>query len=174
MKVLVLVGSGDEQSHSLALGEEIEQSLNAKGANVELVNLAEYKLPVYDRAVERAGEWDDKTVSFLNKTREADAYVWVTPIYHNSFSGILKNALDWQHFFMDGKVVGLVSNGGNRSAQAVDQLMIIARAQHLLATRIRVCADGSDFEDLKLVAEDIKKRINDFCDELIELTGQVS
>lgn len=79
--------------------------------------------------------------------------------------------MDWQHTKFPGKVVGLASNGGNRSPQAVDQLMPIARVQHLISARTRVCADNDDFDENKnLASADIIERINDFSTELIELT----
>lgn len=131
MKALILVGSGDASSHSLSLGRAIEAELKALNVETELINLIEYGLPLFDRGVERADAYDEKTRSFLEKSYAANAFVWVTPIYHNSFSAILKNALDWQHTKFPGKVVGLASNGGGRSPQAVDQLMMVARAQQL-------------------------------------------
>lgn len=174
MKILLLVGSGDSKSHSLALGETIEDQLRLLGAETELINLADYGLPLFNRAVERADAYNQKTREFLAKSYAADAFVWVTPIYHNSFSAILKNALDWQHTKFPDKVVGLASNGGNRSPQALDQLMVVARAQHLVAARVRVATDGQDYdENLELVDPDILLRIEDFAHELIDLTAKV-
>lgn len=175
MKIMILVGSGDEKSHTLSLAQAIEKQLQTLGAETELINLVEYGLPLYNRKVERADQFDDKTRDFLKKSYEADAFVWATPIYHNSFSAILKNALDWQHTKFPGKVVGLVSNGGNRSPQAVDQLMIIARAQHLLTTRVRVCTQESDYdENLQLIDESMSDRVKDFSKELVDLTTIIS
>lgn len=173
MKVLILAGSGDKQSHTLVLGKAIATSLKAKGAEVEVINLIEYGLPLFDRGVERTGDYDKKTRAFLEKSYAADAFVWVTPIYHNSFSAILKNALDWQHTKFPGKVVGLASNGGSRSPQAVDQLMIIARAQHLITARTRVSTDAADYNDFVLTDQSILERIEDFSTELIELTAKM-
>lgn len=174
MKVLILVGSGDNVSHSLGLGIAIESELKALGVETELINLVEYGLPIYDRGIERAEEHDEKTKIFLEKSYATDAFVWVTPIYHNSFSAILKNALDWQHTKFPGKVVALASNGGNRSPQAVDQLMIVARAQHLLSTRVRVCTQEKDYSDDKQISNpDMISRIKEFSEELVNLTNSI-
>jgi NAD(P)H-dependent FMN reductase len=174
MKILILVGSGDQNSHSLHLGQAIEKSLQNQGAETALINLVELGLPLYDRSVERGQGWDEKTAEFLELSRGVDSYVWVTPVYHNSYSAVLKNALDWQHFFMDDKVVGIASNGGNRAPVAIDQLMIIARSQHLIASPVRVCTEEEDYdEDLNIKSETISKRVEDFCNELIKLTGKI-
>lgn len=173
MKTLILVGSGDSKSHSLSLANEIKKQLLDSGNEAELINLVDYGLPLYNRSVERNDDYDQITRDFLLLSNKVDAFVWVTPIHHNSFSAILKNALDWQHTKFPGKVVGLASNGGNRSPQAVDQLMSVARAQHIITTRIRVCTDSSDYDEhLQLVDESILFRVKDFVDELVEVTSK--
>lgn len=167
MNILLLVGSGDANSHSLHLGQAIEAELKKHGANTELINLVEYDLPLYNRTVERNNAHSEKTQEFLAKSRAADAFVWITPIYHNSFSAILKNALDWQHPKFPDKVVGMASHGGGRSPQAVDQLMTVARAQHGVTARIRVCTQDSDYDENLTIAEPIiQQRITDFAEEI--------
>lgn len=174
MKVLLLVGSGDEKSHSLGLGKAIEEKLKSFGAETELINLVEYGLSLYNRSIERANSYDQKTKDFLDKSYAVNAFVWITPIYHNSFSSVLKNALDWQHTKFPGKVVGLASNGGNRSPQAVDQLMVVARAQHLVSLRTRVCTEEDDYdESKKLTSQEMLDRINVFCEELMNLSKKI-
>lgn len=175
MKILILVGSGDTNSHSLALGKAIGAQLTTLGAHVKIIDLAEYDLPLYNRSVERADKYDQKIRDFLTTSSQVDAFVWVTPIYHNSFSSMLKNALDWQHTKFPGKALGLASNGGDRSSQAVDQLMLVARAQHLTPTTTRVCTDSSDYDDQKQISDqDIQSRIVNFAEELVSLATKLS
>ena len=174
LNVLIIVGSSDINSHSLHLGQAIEKDLQTKGAQPTLVHLAELRLPLYDRGVERAKSWDDKTAEFLKISKEADAYVWITPVYHNSYSSIIKNALDWQHFFMDDKVVGMASNGGDRTSVAVDHLMMIARSQRMITSPIRTCTAEDDYdEELNITSEKIIKRIDDFGTKLLELATKL-
>ncbi|MCA9333276.1 NAD(P)H-dependent oxidoreductase [Candidatus Saccharibacteria bacterium] len=175
MNIMILVGSADVKSHSLGLGKAIEEKLKELGAETTLINLVEYGLPLYNRSIERENSHDDITRRFLDTSLEMDAFVWVTPIYHNSYSAMLKNALDWHHSTkFPGKVLGLASNGGNRSPQAVDQLMLVARSQHMLVSTTRVCTDESDYDsDLNLSDEDMKIRVKNFADELLTLTNKV-
>lgn len=174
MKVLILVGSADAASHSLALGRHVEATLKELSAETELINLVEYKLPLYDRSIERADAYDEKTRAFLQKSLEADAFVWITPIYHNSYSAMLKNALDWHHSTkFPGKVVGLASNGGNRSPQAVDQLMTVARSQGLVTIPTRICTDGADYDEQFNIAEAvITDRVARFSHELVDFVNK--
>jgi len=128
-------------------------------------------------AIERERSHNEKTKSFLDKSLEMDAFVWITPTYHNSYSSTLKNALDWHHSTkFPGKVVGIASNGGNRSPQAADQLMLVARSQHMITIPTRVCTDEEvDYdENLNIINENIKERIKRFSKELVEITEKMS
>lgn len=176
MKILILVGSSDANSHSLHLGRAIKQELDQLSQQVELINLVEYELPLYNRSIERQNAHDQKTRAFLDRSLEMDAFVWVTPIYHNSYSSTLKNALDWHHSTkFPGRVVGIASNGGNRSPQAADHLTLVARSQHMLTIPTRVCTDEDvDYDDnLNIISDSIQNRIKKFATELVDLTEKV-
>lgn len=172
MKILILVGSSDSKSHSLSLGESISEGLKSLSGDVQLINLIDLDLPMYYRETERNKSYDEKVSQFLADSSSADAVVWVTPDYHNSYSAVLKNALDWQHRTkFNGKVVGLASNGGGRSQQPVDHLMVVARSQGYVISPTRVCTQESDYDEYhKLVNGDITSRVDDFCRNLYELS----
>ena len=171
-KVLILVGSGTENSRSLNLSHEIEKSLNKQGVNTEMIDLRLLALPQYDATIENTDTYDDKTRRFLDKSKRADGFIWVTPVYHNSYSSILKTALDWQHFKLTNKVVGLASHAG-RSPQPLDQLMLVARAQHAVPIPIRVATNNEDFDDNKqLVNQEIFGRIEDFSTKFVDFLNR--
>lgn len=175
MKVGILVGSSDRNSHSLGLGAEIQNELVKQGVDVTLLNLIDQEFPLYDRALERADNFPEVIQNFLELSQQMDAFVWVTPIYHNSYSAMLKNAIDWQHKMkFHGKVVGLASNGGNRSPQAADQLTLVARSQGYITVPKRVCTDESDYnEEYHINNDAIQQRIKDFCEQLVDITNRV-
>lgn len=176
MKIMILVGSADADSHSLHLGQAIQTELNALDQEVELINLVEYGLPLYDRSIERENAFDEKTRLFLDKCLQMNAFVWVTPIYHNSYSAMLKNALDWHHSTkFPNRVIGIASNGGGRSPQAADQLMLVARSQHMMTIPTRICTQEEDYdENLDLVDDMIKERVKKFAGELVDIAGRIS
>lgn len=175
MNIGILVGSSDRKSHSLGLGQAIKTQLEEVGAKVTLLNLIEQGYPLYDRALERAEQYPVAVQEFLELSQQMDAFVWVTPIYHNSYSAMLKNVIDWQHKMkFHGKVVGLASNGGNRSPQAADQLMLVARSQGYIVVPKRVCTDESDYDETYLLTnEAILQRIKDFSTELTDLVRRL-
>lgn len=159
-KVIVLVGSGTRGSRSLSLGNNIADRLRDAGAQAEVIDLVEVNLPPFDAATEHNQTYDAKTREFLDKSRQANGWVWVTPVYHNSYSSLLKTALDWQHWFFDGKVLGLASHAG-RNPIAMSQLLMIARAQHFVTIPTWISTQNSDYDDDKnLVNADIRERIS--------------
>lgn len=173
MKILILSGSGKVGSRTDALARAIESRLT--NADVTRLELADYKLPMFDASIDFSKDYTPKVTEFLELTKNADAYVWVTPIYHASYSSLLKTALDWQHFSKANKVVAMASNGGDRSTAAVDQLLQVARSQHLIAVPYRVCTDRADFdESLQITNADINSRIDEFCSVLVDLTKKVT
>ncbi len=175
-KVIILVGSGTVKSRSLSLAGNISEVLKSKGLEVELIDLLQLQLPAYNVTTEANKSYDPKTQEFLDKSKAADGWVWVTPVYHNSYSSILKNALDWQHFYFDHKVLGVASHAGpSRSPQAGDQLLLVARAQHFVPIPNRVFTENNDYDDDKqLVSQEIKDRIETFAVEFKTFIGKLA
>jgi NAD(P)H-dependent FMN reductase len=84
------------------------------GFDVELVDLAEVGLPVFDEPNHpRLQQYThEHTRNWSATVARADAFVFVTPEYNHSFPASLKNALDYLSREWADKPVGLVSYGG--------------------------------------------------------------
>ena len=154
-------------------------ALTAVGSRTLLWNLSERPLPVadprfHDDPVMNA---DEHARALAECAAEADAFVLCTPIYHNSYSGVLKNALD--HLSIPQfryKPVGLCSHGGNRSTQAVDQLRIVVRGLGGVAIPTQVCTAAQDYSDTvsgpcELSSRHILARVAKFAVELTLFAG---
>jgi NAD(P)H-dependent FMN reductase len=109
LKVVALVGSLRSGSYTRFAVQSAARGAETAGAAVEMIDLAEYRLPFAD-GESAPGE----SVQRLSaKLREADAVIVGTPEYHGSYTGVLKNALDLVGFAeFEGKVVGLVGVAG--------------------------------------------------------------
>ena len=97
-----------------------------------------------------------------------------SPVYHNSYTGLLKNALDWLGIndFRQ-RPVALMSHGG-RSTQAVDHLRIVVRGVLGVAITAQVCTREDDFAAapdgdglFELTDADILARVERVADELM-------
>ena len=171
-KILILVGSGSPNSHTLNLAKSVSKNFQKLGIHVDILDLGGFDLPQFNTESKEKTQNNLKIAEFINLTKQADGYIWASPVYHGSFSGILKNALDRQPS-LDKKIVGLVSNGMNRSSIVVDQLTLIARSQHAIAIPTRICSQESDFDKQKNITnQDISSRIEAFCTEFIWYLGK--
>ena len=92
---------------------------------VELIDLADFKLPLYDEPVHPARQdyKHEHTRKWSASVAAADAYVFVTPEYNYSPPPSLVNALDYVYKEWNYKPCGFVSyggvSGGLRAVQAV-------------------------------------------------------
>ena len=84
------------------------------GFDVELVDLADFKLPVYDEPVHpRFQKYEhEHTRRWSASVAAADAYVFVAPEYNFSPTPALVNALDFLYREWNYKPCGFVSYGG--------------------------------------------------------------
>jgi NAD(P)H-dependent FMN reductase len=117
---------------------------------------------------------DPRLRDFLTQAAASDGFVLGTPVYHDSYSGVLKNALDHLGSSdLKDKAFGLVSHGSQRTTQAVAHLRIVVRAVHGVAIPTQVCTDDDDLViDPGGVVRGIKtdavlQRVDRFCLELV-------
>ena len=178
MRILIVSGSLAERSHSLTTLLLVQQKLEHAGACTTLWDVRNRPLPPADphyQGNELANP--HATVAELARSAmDAHGFVLGSPVYHNSYSGALKNTLDslgpaqFRH-----KPVAFVSNGGGmRSVQPLDHLRIVIRALTAIGTPTHVATTGSDFVDApesptgyRLVAPDALARIDLLVDELL-------
>lgn len=82
--------------------------------NAELIDLADFKLPLYDEPVHpRMQQYEHEHTKHWSKSvAAADAYVFVTPEYNYNPPPTLVNALDFVYKEWNYKPCGFVSYGG--------------------------------------------------------------
>ena len=127
MKLQIIIGSTRPGRISDRLAKWVgNEARNLADTTGELVDLADYNLPMFDEAISPQYNPDrkpsDTVKKWLDKIAEADAFVLVTPEYNRSYSAVLKNALDYIDFQFAKKPVALVAHGTTGGAQAVAHL----------------------------------------------------
>jgi len=90
MQIIFIVGSLRRESFNLKLAK-VAAGMLPEGVTGEVATL--HDIPLYDTDLE--AEWPVAATTLREKIRGADGVVIVTPEYNYSFSGVLKNALDW-------------------------------------------------------------------------------
>ncbi len=122
-------------------------------AEFELVDLRDYPLPHLDEPLppsmgqyqnEHTKQWADKIASF-------DGFVFVTPEYNHSTSGVLKNAIDYLFAEWANKAAGFVSYGSVGGARAAEQLRLIAGELQMADVRQQVALSlMTEFENFSV------------------------
>jgi len=128
-RILTLVGSLREGSYAALAARVAASAAEAAGARVTVFDLA--GLPLCDGRKD-AATYPPQVADLRARVLAADALLLATPEYHNSFSGVLKNALDLLSADqLSGKLCGLISvAGGNSAMSSLSHLRIVLRAVH--------------------------------------------
>lgn len=123
MKLAVIIGATregrktEQQAKWVALNAQLLQN-----SQVELVDLKDYPMPFFDEPVSPrynpSRVVDPSVKLWLDKLAEFDAYVFVTPEYNHSITGVLKNALDYVDYQFVHKPAAVISHGSAGGARA--------------------------------------------------------
>jgi FMN reductase len=175
-KFIGIAGSLRSDSHSQQALQIAAQRLSALGAEVEILDLRKMNLPFCDGGDDYS-QYPD--VERLQKAfQEADGIILVTPEYHGSISGVLKNALDLMSFDqLSDKVVGMISVlGGQSNSNALNDLRTIMRWVHawVIPAQIAIAQAWQAFTpDGKLRDEKLSERFDHFAQTLVESTQKL-
>lgn len=94
-KILAFAGSTREGSLNKKLLKIAVAGARAAGAEVSESDLREYEFPLYDGDLEQRGGIPEGARRFRDALIGHDGILVASPEYNGSFSGVLKNALDW-------------------------------------------------------------------------------
>jgi azobenzene reductase len=134
MKVIILTGSNRKEATSTKLAEYAAHLISQQGEQVTLFDLYKHPLPFY--SPDEAFAEDEHLNELKQEMLAADAVILVTPEYHGSISGVLKNALDHlgQAHFNNKAVLSASSAGGAVGVSSLLQLQAIVRNLHGINT----------------------------------------
>ncbi len=127
MKLQIIIGSTRPGRVTERLAKWVaSEAAKLENVDTELVDLSDYPMPFMDEPISPRYNPDRQinpaVLKWITKVSEADAYVFVTPEYNHSITGVLKNALDYLTFEMVHKPATIVSHGTVGGARATMQL----------------------------------------------------
>lgn len=151
MHILGISGSLRKDSFNTAALRACSERLPA-GVTMSLFDLA--PIPLYDEDVRALG-LPEPVQQLREQIRAADAMVIATPEYNYSFSGVLKNAIDWasrppeQPF--DGKPIALIGAtpgglGTSRAQYHLRQVFIYLNGRVLNRPEVFISAAPGKFD----------------------------
>lgn len=175
--IVLIGGSGTQNSRTATTLKYIASLLRKRGMQTSIWDLSERPLPIAIPELHGDMMHPDPLVrEFIRLVDSADGIVLGTPVYHGSFSGILKNAMDnlGGNGFKN-KPVGLVSQaGGAGDTRPLEQLRLIVRNLYGYSLQTQVAASGSDFDNAikgrKVTNAALKDRCVRLADELMFFT----
>src|SRR6476659_5956565 len=149
-----------------------ENASKRTDAEYELVDIADYNLPLLDEPVPPSmGQYSkDHTKRWAAKIASFDAFVFVTPEYNHGISGALKNAIDFLFAEWNNKAAGFVSYGGAGGARAVEQLRLVLAEVQIATVRNQVLLSMfTDFESFRVFkpGPQHEKSVNAMFDQVV-------
>ena len=126
VRIAVVLGSTRPGRRGEAVAHWVLERAQAReDAEFALLDLADFQLPHLDEPLPpSAGRYEfEHTKKWSDAVDDFDGFVFVTPEYNRSPSGVLKNALDYLYKEWNDKAAGIVSYGvaasGLRAAEAL-------------------------------------------------------
>lgn len=128
-KIAIIVGSTRPGRVSGTVANWVHTIASKRpNASYDIVDIAEFNLPIYDEALPAAlGKYDNEhTRAWASAIADFDGFVIVTPEYNHGAPSALKNALDFLYAEWNNKAAGFVSFGSAGGVRAVEHLRLIA------------------------------------------------
>ena len=182
LQVLILPGSARRESFNRKLAAVAAAQVREAGANADLVDPADFRLPLFDQDLEEAEGMPAPAKALKEKFLASDAILFVSPEYNSSITPLLKNIIDWVSRTESddepdlaayrGKVAGLLSAspgalGGGRALVHLRSILgnigvVVTPTQFSLGSASsKFNEDGSlkDDRDAKKVANVVKSLV---------------
>ncbi len=122
----IIIGSTRPGRVGTAVADWItERAREHGGFDVEVTDLAELNLPMYDEPNHpRLRKYvNQHTRDWSALVAGSDAFIFVTPEYNYSFNAATKNAIDYLFHEWNHKVAGIVSYGGVAAGTRATQML---------------------------------------------------
>lgn len=117
-RLIVFAGSTRKESWNRKLAHAAAEMARKAGAEVTLLELADYPLPIMDEDLESVEGIPENAVKLKEMFIAHDGFIVACPEYNSSITPLLKNTIDWlsrpregegKLACFSGKVVGLLS-----------------------------------------------------------------
>ena len=177
LKIGIIVGSTRPGRRGAPVAEWAHELLKSrKDAEFELVDIADYHLPLLDEpAPPFMRQYSkDHTKVWSAKIDSLDAFIFVTPEYNHGISAALKNAIDYLFHEWHNKAAGFIGYGGSSGIRAVESLRLVLGEVKVACVRAQVNVSlHTDFENYTISKphEQHAKAVQLMADEVLAWGG---
>lgn len=95
VKILAFAGSTRKDSFNKKLVRAAAKAAEEAGAEVTVIDLKDFPMPLYDGDEEDASGLPPKALELKKLMRESDGFLIASPEYNSGYSAVLKNSIDW-------------------------------------------------------------------------------
>src|SRR3954469_18313300 len=154
-RIGVILGSTRPGRKGAQVADWVMEHARRSDATFELIDLADYPLPHLDEPLPPSmGQYQNAhTHQWAATIASYDGFIFITPEYNHSTSGVLKNALDYLYGEWNNKAMGVVSYGAVGGARAGEHLRLIAGELQMADVRTNVAlsmyTDFVNYTDLQ-------------------------
>jgi len=172
-KILGICGSLRKASLNMAALKAAGETVPA-GTSFEIADIS--GIPVYDNDVYEEG-FPPAVETLREQVGAADAVLFAVPEYNYSYSGVIKNAIDWVSRPPDqpwaGKPVAMLgcsagASGTMRAQYHLRQCMIFLDMKPINKPEVFLPAAAALFEDGKLKDDSVKERLAALTTSLVD------
>lgn len=185
-EILVFGGSTRTGSFSAKLAALAAKELALIGADVTLISLGDYPLPIYNADIEKNDGFPDNAHKLAILVARSQGLFIATPEYNHSLPPLLKNAIDWvsrpklaaEHKHR-GRVIGIASTsngiiGGARALLELRKVLVTALQAIVIPQQMSLSFGGEAFrEDGYLVEEKYENYLRSVCQALYDLAARI-
>jgi azobenzene reductase len=150
MRIAIVCGSVRNNSFTKILLEKIEDNFSRIDVEIDFIDFSDTPLPMFDGTEENK----IKASAFIDRMKRANGFLIACPEYHNSFSGVLKNAFDYLSFEqIADKPIGLIatSGGGKGGINCLNGMRLFLRGMYGLVLPDQIVFDRNEVIENKSV-----------------------
>lgn len=182
-RIVGIGGSMDKTSSTLTVLKYTLAEAALAGCKTSLFDVSGMNLPMYNpnHGLKRGGK---QLAKFLDEVRSADGFVFASPEYHGSVSGLFKNVIDYLEFLADddppylsGKPIGAIVTGGGEISASVtlhNMVNIIHSLRGIsVSTNAAINLAHTRIVKGKIESEAIKRRLSRLANDICTLAAKL-
>lgn len=181
VRILGIGGTTSAKSWSLVPLEAALAKARDRGCETALATVYDLNLPLFHTEW-RLEDYPPTLAWLLDEVRQADGIIFISPTYHGTVSGAIKNVIDTLIFlgwdeppYLAGKPVGLMAYGGMTAMGVLHALTNCVRGLKGIAmpTHIAVPEEAIDRSRIALDSPKIEHRLDLMVEELVSFAGHL-